>query len=155
MKISGKNGVNFLVVDDEPIVSDTIKMLLVHDGHEAQSVETGEAALSLMEHHRFDVVITDFHMPGMKGDELIVRIKGLYPGQPIIMITAFAEEYTRKVVGQPFRKADALLLKPFSLADLREAINQVFPRKNQNPASVEPLATNQPPAKSVIPDPEL
>ncbi len=134
MKTLGKRGIDFLVVDDEAIVSDTIKMLLVHDGHEAQAVENGEAALARMEQQRFDVVITDFHMPGMKGDQLIARIKELYPGQPVIMITAFAEEYNRKVFDQPSVKADALLLKPFSLAELRDAINRVYPRRDPNPA---------------------
>jgi len=150
----GKHGIDFLVVDDETIVSDTIKMLLVHDGHEAQAVETGEAALARMEQRRFDVVITDFHMPGMKGDQLVARIKELYPGQPVIMITAFAEEYNQKVFGQPSGRADVLLLKPFSLAELREAINRVFPRKNPNPSGGESFASNPPHANNSVPNPK-
>ena len=152
MNIPEKHGLDFLVVDDETVVSDTIKMLLVHDGHEAQCVETGAAALARMEQHRFDVVMTDFHMPGMKGDQLVARIKELYPGQPVIMITAFAEEYKLKAFGQPSRKADALLLKPFSLAELREAVNLVFPRKNPKPSGGGPFVSNPQPANNSIPN---
>jgi CheY-like chemotaxis protein len=60
-------------------------------------------------------------MPEMAGDELVVQIKHKIPSQPIIMITAYAEEFTR--CGQ---SADALLSKPFSFADLRQAIARLL-----------------------------
>jgi len=57
-----------LVVDDEPSVSRTIRMLLEYDGHEVQTVVSGEEALALMELRQFDLVITDYSLGGMQGD---------------------------------------------------------------------------------------
>src|SRR6266576_671357 len=80
-----------LVVDDEPFVCDAVKMMLAFDGHDVLTANNGKEALALFEKGKFDLVITDFAMPGMKGDELAVAIKARSPGQPVVMITAYAE----------------------------------------------------------------
>ncbi len=58
-----------LVVDDEPFVCDAIKMMLNFDGHTVATSNSGADALKRLETEKFDVVITDFSMLGMKGDE--------------------------------------------------------------------------------------
>jgi len=116
------------VVDDEAIVRRAIKMLLEHDGHMVFSVEGGELALAELAQRRFDLVITDFSMPGMKGDELVAHIRQIIPDQLIIMVTAFVEEY--KIFGAVSGRVDALLLKPFSLKELRDVIEHVFNQNN-------------------------
>jgi len=115
------------VVDDEAIVRRAIKMLLEHDGHMVFSVEGGELALAELAQRRFDLVITDFSMPGMKGDELVAHIRQIIPDQLIIMVTAFVEEC--KIFGAASGRVDALLLKPFSLKELRDVIEHVFNQK--------------------------
>jgi CheY-like chemotaxis protein len=114
-----------LVVDDEPSVRGAIKMLLKHDGHEIRLADSGEAALAMFERDKFDLVITDYSMQGMKGAQLAVLIKQLRPDQPIIMITAFADEF--KTYGKPPVGVDFIISKPFSQKELREAIIQVLP----------------------------
>ena len=99
-------------------------MLLEHDGHEVCLVDSGEAALEILAQRKFELVITDFSMPGMHGDQLVVRIRQLIPNQPIIMASAFVEEY--KIFGEASGQVDALLLKPFGMKELRAAIEQVL-----------------------------
>ena len=123
-KVAVKQGVQILLVDDEPTVRRSMKMLLEHDGHKVFAVESGEAALAHLAQRKFDLVITDFSMPGMPGDQLVARIRERQPDQPIIMAAAFVPEY--KVFGQASEKVDALLVKPFSFSELREAIEQVL-----------------------------
>jgi CheY-like chemotaxis protein len=113
-------GEQILVVDDEPIVCKSIKMLLTFDGHSVQTVESGEAALALLEHTHFDLIITDYSMAGMKGDQLAERIKRHRPDQSIIMASAFADEF--KGPGKLSVAVDFLLTKPFSLTELRDAV---------------------------------
>ncbi|MBC8094293.1 MAG: response regulator [Akkermansiaceae bacterium] len=113
-----------LVVDDEPFVCDAVKMMLMFDGHEVQTANSGKDALALLEKHTFDVIITDFAMPAMKGDELATSIKAKRPGQPVIMITAYAEMLQSS--RNPLTGVDRLISKPFLLDDLREAIAQVL-----------------------------
>jgi CheY-like chemotaxis protein len=120
-----KKELEILVVDDEAIIGESIKMLLGHAGHKVTHVANGEAALAALALRKFDLVITDFLMPGMQGDELVASIRQLVPSQPIIMVTAFLQEF--KVFGRSSGHPDAILLKPFSLTDLHEAIERVVP----------------------------
>jgi len=136
-----------LVVDDEASVRGSMKMLLARDGHEVCAVDSGEAALEQIAQaagRKFDLVITDFSMPGMHGDELVTRIREFAPDQPITMCTAFVEDY--KVFGEASGQVDALLLKPFSFQELRESIEQVLDDGNPDDKGVMPLEVDPPPA---------
>ena len=70
---------------------------------------------------RFDLVVTDFGMPGMNGTQLARILKQLVPSQPILMITGFANALEGSQ-----DSVDAILPKPFSLDDLRQAISQLL-----------------------------
>jgi len=114
-----------LVVDDEPFVCDAVKMMLTFDGHDVVTANDAKEALEVFEKNSFDLVITDFAMPGMKGDELAVAIKSRSPGQPVVMITAYAEMLQSS--GKQLPGVDFLVSKPFLLEHLREAIATVLP----------------------------
>ena len=114
-----------LVVDDEPLVCDAVKMMLDFDGHVVETAGSAKAALVMLEKDKFDLVITDFEMPVMKGDELAAVIKARDPKQPVVMITAYAEML--KAAGKPLAGIDAIISKPFLLEDLRHAIANVTP----------------------------
>jgi CheY-like chemotaxis protein len=114
-----------LVVDDEPLVCDAVKMMLDFDGHVVETAGSAKDALARLEKGRFDVVITDFEMPAMKGDELAAVIKVRDPKQPVIMITAYAEML--QAAGNPLTGIDFIMSKPFLLENLREAIAKVTP----------------------------
>ena len=118
--VSMKQGVQILLVDDEHSIRRAVRLLLEHAGHKVWEAEGGEMALQLLAVRKFDVVITDFYMPGMDGDQLVSRIRQMLPAQPIIMATSFIEEF--QVFGQPAGRVDALLRKPFTLKELHDAI---------------------------------
>jgi CheY-like chemotaxis protein len=112
-----------LVVDDEPHVCEALKLLLDFDGHIVETAANGQEALAIFEKGNFDVVITDFEMPLMKGTELAAIIKARKPNQPVVMITAYAEML--QASGQPLTGVDCLISKPFLLENLRQAIAKV------------------------------
>jgi CheY-like chemotaxis protein len=116
---------HILVVDDEPLVCDAVKMMLEFDGHAVETVGTAKEALAILEENKFDLVITDFEMPVMKGDELAAAIKARDPKQPVVMITAYAEML--EASGNPLSGVDFMISKPFLLENLREAIAKVTP----------------------------
>ena len=124
MEASENAKYQILVVDDEPTVCKAIQMMLTFYGHEVQIADDGVAAFALFEAGRFDLVITDYLMPGMKGDQLVGLIRQRRPEQRIIMATAFAEDFLSR--GKPTGGADYVLTKPFSLEDLRSAIAKVM-----------------------------
>jgi len=112
------------VVDDEPFVCDAVKMMLAFDGHQVETANSGQEALTLFDKQKFDIVITDFAMPVMKGDELAASIKARAPDQPVLMITAYAEML--QASGNPLTGVDFMISKPFLLENLREAITKVM-----------------------------
>ena len=99
-------------------------MLLEYDGHAVQTVDGGEAALALFEPGKFDLVITDYSMQDMKGDKLAMLIRQREADQAIIMATALAGEASD--FEQLTVNVDAVLSKPFSLTELREAVALVL-----------------------------
>jgi CheY-like chemotaxis protein len=118
------SGLQILVVDDEPAVNEAIKMMLEYDGHAVQTASNGKEALFLLEQGSFDVVMTDYSMPEMRGDALAIAIKQRLPNQPVVMITAHAD--VLKSSGNPLTGVNFLISKPFLLEDLRTAIASVL-----------------------------
>jgi len=91
-------------------------MLLELDGHTVVEAEGGARALELLKADGFDLVITDFRMPGMDGGQLTVRIKQATPQRPVIILTAWPADVT------PDIPADQILAKPYTLSDLRQTL---------------------------------
>ena len=108
---------HILLADDQQEVRDTIKLLLRLDEHTVAEAKNGREALEMFTQDRFDLVITDYAMPEMRSDELAANVKHLAPSQPILMLTGSVE-----MLDSSTPSVDALLMKPFSLGDLRQAI---------------------------------
>ena len=106
-----------LLADDQPEVRETVKLLLGIDEHSVAEAGNGREALDLFAHDHFDLVITDYAMPVMRGDELAANIKHVAPTQPILMITGSVEQ-TEGVAPS----VDGFLSKPFGFEELRRAI---------------------------------
>ncbi len=86
-----------LVVDDEENVALTIQDGLEKlPNCEVTVVTSGEEALRLFEQRPFDLLITDYKMPGTDGIRLAARVRQLYPGTKIIMITAYSSHLLRQ-----------------------------------------------------------
>lgn len=113
-----------LVVDDEPYVCDALRMMLSIDGHEVTTASSGRQGLDLLAQQPFDLVITDYSMPSMKGDEFASLVKARNPAQPVVMITAYAEMLSGAKSGLPC--IDVLISKPFRLEQLRQAVARVL-----------------------------
>jgi CheY-like chemotaxis protein len=112
-----------LVVDDEPLVRDAVKMLLTFDGHNVVTADNAKEALVLFEHDKFDLMITDYTMPAMNGGELAAAVKARVPGQPVILITAYGDAFQSS--GALQAKVDQIITKPFVIENLREAVQRV------------------------------
>ncbi|NMP24391.1 response regulator [Sulfobacillus sp. DSM 109850] len=84
---------------------------------------TGEEALAWLDHHPIDLVLTDFQMPGMRGDELVARIRTRWPNVRIAMISVCADaeiETKAQATGVHW-----LLSKPITLTQLERVVRSV------------------------------
>ena len=113
-----------LLVDDDPLVCDSIRRLLEFDHHKVTAVANGNDALALAEKETFDLVILDYLMPVMKGDKLAAALKQRFPNLPILMITADAEKVETSSDKPPC--VDLLMAKPFQMEELRQALQKIF-----------------------------
>jgi CheY-like chemotaxis protein len=104
-----------LVVDDEAIVLESLRITLAHYGYDVATAASGPEALVKLGLEEFELVVTDRKMPHMTGDQLAAFIKQQKPDLPVIMLTGFPPDRKPAAV-------DMILLKPFSTADLRAAI---------------------------------
>lgn len=125
MKPNIIRGKRILLADDESGVREALRLMLELDEHTLTEAKNGAEALELFKMSQFDLVITDFEMPVMKGNELATRIKQLAPARPILMVTAH-----EKALGDSENPVDAILGKPFMLKELRGAIARLIPEEN-------------------------
>ena len=85
-----------LLVDDEPDILETVVLLLGARMPEVAVTPVPNAlrALAMLEHERFDAVLTDYKMPGMDGAELVRKVREAWPAMPVLMFTAFMDKET-------------------------------------------------------------
>jgi DNA-binding response OmpR family regulator len=114
-----------LVVDDESIIRETVKRALVFDGHTVETAASGKEALVQFEEDKFDLVILDYEMPDMRGDELALLMKALAPDQSIVIITGYRET----VIGSLLTDVDLIMSKPFDPKELRTATTELFAKR--------------------------
>lgn len=114
-----------LLVEDEPMVAHTLRMVLVVSGHIVDTAEDGDVALAMFGGGTYDLVITDFKMANMDGLELAEAIKKRSPSTPIILLTAYAEAV--RGAGGEVSNVDAVLGKPCSIPELQAGLEKVFP----------------------------
>lgn len=118
---------SILVVDDDPILLDTLADALGSDGHWVTPASSAEAALAafhsaLAGDRPFDLVFTDLGMPAVDGRRLAASIKESSPGTPVVLLTGWGQQLASE--GEKPPHVDILLSKPPRLKDLRGAIRR-------------------------------
>ncbi len=122
---SGK-GKSILVVDDEEDILDLIRETLEPQGYKIQTAPDGDAALSHLSRQRYDLIISDWKMPGVNGQQLYQRLRETDPvaTQRLIFMTGdVLSEKTERFLQEQNKTC---LTKPFSLVDFQRAIGQII-----------------------------
>ena len=110
-----------LIVDDEPIVRESIRDWLKASGYEVETADSGEAAMELVEKKDYSVVVMDVRLPGRTGISVLKDIKALKPQIKSIVITAYPSE-EMSAEARKFGAVD-YLIKPVNPDDLEKLIN--------------------------------
>lgn len=76
-----------LVVDDEELIRETLKDILIHEGYQIELAADGQEALNLIKKNKFDVILCDIKMPKIDGMEVLEKSLEMSPDVPVIMIS--------------------------------------------------------------------
>lgn len=139
-----------LVVDDEPIIRDTVALNLEREGLGVVKASSGVEAMEKMESARPDIVVLDIMLPGMDGFEVCRRIRE-YSTVPILLLSARGEEIDR-VVGLEIG-ADDYLTKPFAMRELVARVRAMLRRARMTSTSESvaiPTPVQEAPSSRII-----
>ncbi|MFQ5740976.1 MAG: HD domain-containing phosphohydrolase [Acidobacteriota bacterium] len=118
-----------LVVDDEPLVRSLLCKYLLAKGFVCSSASTGAEALEKLEAQPYGLVITDIHMPGLTGVELLAHLRRRHPNMAVIMITGMAELDT--AVQTLKQGASDYLTKPFNLEQVTVSVDRALHERHK------------------------
>jgi DNA-binding NtrC family response regulator len=144
-----------LIVDDDPIVRDSLGQWFDSEGYRVDTISSGREALERIDRERWDLALLDIRMPGMDGIELQGRLREIDPDMPLIIMTGYASVETAvqalkngayDYITKPFDPDELVHLVTKALEHraakrevvrLRENLQEVFPKSNligQSPA---------------------
>jgi DNA-binding response OmpR family regulator len=120
-------GSRILIVDDEESILFSLRRALERDGHEVWTSGDGHQALRLVQHHVFDLILTDLKMEGVGGVEVLRQARAMSPDTAIIMLTGYA---TLESAIEALRLgAIDYLTKPCSTTDVRASVEKGLARR--------------------------
>lgn len=112
---------NVLVIDDEAMVLEMLRLALTQFGHSVATASRGEEGLQMFEEGPFDVIITDIRLPDIDGHRVARHIRSTRPATPIIAISG-----TSWLVDDD--EFDTVIPKPFHLETLLGTIDDLLAR---------------------------
>jgi len=115
-----------LVIDDEPVLRDSLEVALKTSGYEVLTARTGEEGLERFKKENPDLVLLDHWLPGINGDEVLRRIKEEDPEIPVIIMTA--QGSIEMAVSSMKMGAFDFLVKPFDLDQVEALIKKGLER---------------------------
>lgn len=121
-----------LVVDDEKLLVKGIKFNLENEGYQVESCHDGLTAVEMAKTGDYNLIILDFMMPGLDGQEACQQIRE-FSTVPIIMLTAKSEDSDKLLCFES--GADDYITKPFNILELRARIRALLRRASMQTAA--------------------
>src|SRR4030042_2992189 len=115
-----------LVIDDEPILRDSLKVALETSGYEVLTAKSGEDGLEAVQRETPDLILLDHWLPGINGDEVLRRIKEESLETPVIIMTA--QGSIELAVNSMKMGAFDFLVKPFELDQIETLVKRGLER---------------------------
>ena len=119
-------GKTVLLIDDEPMVTDICEMMIKRLGHKVLKAHSGSEGIEIFmaSKTRIDLIISDFNMPGMNGQEVVntLRIKG-YSVKVLLSSGGLSAAEEKEVIVNGF---SGFLKKPYSMTALSDKIAEIL-----------------------------
>jgi CheY-like chemotaxis protein len=121
-RLKMETGAKILVVDDNNGLLIVVSKMLSRLGYEVSSADSGENGLDVFLKNKFDIVLSDYEMPGMDGVAFACSIKKSSPRTRVVIMTGAGKE---SVFSRKSTAVDEVISKPFTLAQIDETIQNV------------------------------
>ncbi|RJQ54999.1 MAG: response regulator [Desulfobacteraceae bacterium] len=121
---AGRTIKKILIIDDEESMRFLLSYALEAAGFKVTTAENGAQAWKLFIKETYDLVITDFQMPGIDGLRLAENIKRRCSAVPVILISGSDLDQIRGCYAA--RNIDRLVAKPFRISDMRDIVLQML-----------------------------
>jgi CheY-like chemotaxis protein len=118
-------GGKILIIDDNNDLRLVVSKMLCRLGYEVSSADSGENGLGLFCQDKFDIVLSDYEMPGMDGVAFACSVKKSSPCTPVVIMTGAGKE---TVFSRKSTAVDEVISKPFTLAQIDETIQNLAGR---------------------------
>ena len=121
------NRYHILLVDDEPLIRESLYEILRIEGYKAQMVQSGEEALEVVRQRKIDIVVTDLKLPQISGIELLAEVKENFPEVEVILITGYG---TIETAVEAMKKgAYDYITKPINDNEIKLIIRKIVEKK--------------------------
>jgi CheY-like chemotaxis protein len=117
-----ETGGRILVVDDNGIFRNLVSTMLARLGYDVSTADSGESGLNIFLKNKFDVVLSDFEMPGMDGVAFARSVKNSSPLTRVVIMTG---SDTGTVFSTENPAVDKVISKPFTMEEIGETIRSV------------------------------
>lgn len=117
-----------LLVDDDPVLLETLTDLLRHEGFAVSTAESGEGGIRMLQgaNPPFDLVITDLVMPGKSGMDVLQKAIELNPGCTVLILSGFGT--VREATEAMDQGAYGMITKPMHLDQFRNMLRRIMER---------------------------
>lgn len=116
-----------LIVEDDVNLNKGLLHVIKKMGYEVYSTESGEQALKLIKKQAFDLIVSDFKLPGIDGKQVLKAAKKFDSGIMVIMITAYGTVDT--AVSAMKEGAEDYILKPFDMEEFKVVVKKTLEKK--------------------------
>lgn len=116
-----------LLVEDDELIRNSLRLFFENEGCRLDALETAEEGMDAVQRREYDIVITDYRLPGKDGMHLLRHIHEARPHTMKVLLTAYMDE---DVLSDAFRiGVQEFIEKPFSSDDLEEALERLIEKR--------------------------
>ncbi|MBW2116072.1 MAG: response regulator [Deltaproteobacteria bacterium] len=143
MDLFGKlKGMKILLIDDDEWIRDSLSIYFEARGCSLKVLETAEEAMKTLKKQDYDyeIIITDYRLPGMDGLEFLKRIQDSHPNAMKILITAYSSE---DVVSKAIRIGiNDFIDKPFTTKTIEDSLSLLLENRERNTSLMSSIEKN-------------
>jgi CheY-like chemotaxis protein/anti-sigma regulatory factor (Ser/Thr protein kinase) len=132
IRVAPSRSLRLLIIDDDPLIIESLSETLRGDGHQVTSAEGGQAGINAFQAatqrgEPFEIVFTDLGMPNVDGRRVAAAVKTVSPATPVILLTGWGQRLISENEIPPH--VDRVLNKPPKLRELRLTLAQLTTAK--------------------------